>query len=130
MHKCLRLFLVATLCCVLSTGVVLARDLIQGETCEVAADRVIEGSLFTLCQKLHIAGRVEGNVLGIALRASITGEVGGNVYLAGLQLDLDGTVLGDLHYAGLALNLRSLGVEQKEPVEGQLVFATLSTQSR
>ena len=127
MHKCLRLFLVATLCCVLSTGVVLARDLIQGETCEVAADRVIEGSLFTLCQKLHIAGRVEGNVLGIALRARITGEVGGNVYLAGLQLDLDGMVLGDLHYAGLALNLRSSGAEPKEPVQGQLAFATLST---
>ncbi len=127
MHTSLRLVLAVTMGCLLSTSVVFARDLIQGEDCEIAADRVIEGSLFTLCQKLHIAGRVEGNVFGIALRASITGEVGGNVYLAGLQLDLDGTVLRDLHYAGLALNLRSSGAEPTEPVQGQLAFATLST---
>ena len=127
MHTSLRRILAITMWCLLSTSVVFARGLIQGEDCEIAADRVIEGSLFTLCQKLHIAGRVEGNVLGIALRASITGEVEGNVYLAGLQLDLEGTVLRDLHYAGLALNLRSSGAEPKEPVQGQLAFATLST---
>ncbi len=50
MHKGLRFILVVTMGCLLCTGVVLARDLIQGETCEIAADRVIEGSLFTLCQ--------------------------------------------------------------------------------
>ncbi len=125
MRKAFRLFMAATLLCLLTTGVVQAREMIQGENCRIAADRVVEGSLFTFCQNLQIEGRVEGNLIGIALRASISGEISQNVYLAGLELDVTGTIQRDLHYVGLTINV--LGT-RAQPIRGQLIFAALSSQ--
>jgi hypothetical protein len=110
-----------------TTGVVLAREMIQGEQCVVAADEVIEGTLFTFCQTLDVAGRVEGNIIGIALRARISGEVTESVYLTGTQLDLTGVIHRDLHFAGIILDLHSANETVHRPVKGQIIFATLST---
>lgn len=99
--------------------------MIQGENCTIAADRVVEGSLFTLCQNLKVEGRVEGNLIGIALRASISGEISQNVYLAGLELDVTGAIQRDLHYLGLTMNVLET---RGQPIRGQLIFATLSSQ--
>ncbi|MCE2473657.1 MAG: polymer-forming cytoskeletal protein [Anaerolineae bacterium] len=126
MLKALRLTLFATVICLLTTGVVFARELRQGENCTIPADTVIKGSLFTFCQNLTIAGRVEGNLIGIGLRATISGEIGKNVYLAGLTLEQSGAIQGDLHYVGLMLHLDAPAAEPHRPVEGQLIFAALS----
>ena len=128
MSKPLRLFLFAAALSLLSTGVVLARVMQQGEDCLVPADEVIKGTLFILCQNLTIAGRVEGNVIGIGLRTVISGEVGDNVYLAGLELDLTGKISRDLHFVGLTMSLTSPLAERHRPVLGQVMFASLSAQ--
>jgi len=124
-RKAFRLFMAAAFLCLLTTGVVQAREMIQGENCAIAADRVVEGSLFTFCQNLQIEGRVEGNLIGIALRASISGEISQNVYLAGLELDVTGAIQRDLHYVGLTMKV--LGT-RAQPIGGQLIFAALSSQ--
>ena len=126
MLKALRLALLATLICLLTAGGVFARELQQGETCTVPADTVINGSLYTFCQNLTIAGRVEGNLIGIGLRTTISGEIGENVYLAGLTLEHSGDIHGDLHYVGLMLHLDAPAAEPHRPVSGQLVFGALS----
>lgn len=110
-----------------TTGIVLAREMIQGEQCTVAADEIIEGTLFTFCQILTVDGRVEGNIIGIALRATISGEVTESIYLAGTQLKLTGLIQGDLHYAGITLDISSPDETLHHPVTGQIIFATLST---
>lgn len=126
MLKTLRLTLFAALISLLTTGVVLARELQQGEHCTIPAGTVVKGSLFTFCQNLTIAGRVEGNLIGIGLRTTIRGEIGKSVYLTGLTLEQDGVVRGDLHYVGLMLHLDAPGAAPHRPVEGQLIFAALS----
>ena len=128
MRRTLTLIIIGLFISLLTTGVVLAREMIQGEQCTVESDEVISGTYFTFCQKLTINGRVEGNIFGIALRTVITGEVTGNVYVAGLELDLTGEVQGDLHYAGITLDIHGVASDAPEiPVRGQIVFATLSS---
>lgn len=128
MPKPLRLIISATALCLLAAGATFARSLHQGEDCTVPADTVIEGTLFTLCQNLIIAGRVEGNVIGIGLRSEISGDIGRNVYLAGLELTHTGNIGGDLHYAGLKMNLAAPATATHRPLQGQIVFAALSAQ--
>lgn len=128
MPKPLRLMVLATALCLLAAGATLARSLHQGEDCTVPADTVIEGTLFTLCQNLTIAGRVEGNVIGIGLRSHISGDIGKNVYLAGLELTHRGNIGGDLHYAGLKMNLAASTSATHQPLQGQIIFAALSAQ--
>ena len=128
MPKPLRLFLFAAALSLLVTGLVFARSMQQGEYCQIPAEAVIKGTLFTLCQNLEIAGRVEGNVIGIGLRTAITGEIGRNVYLAGLELDLSGDINGDLHYVGLTMHVAAPEDPPQEPVRGQIIFAALSAQ--
>ena len=125
MRKAFRLFIATALPCLLTTGVVQAREMIQGENCRIAANQVVEGSLFTFCQNLQIEGRFNGNLIGIALRAIITGEISQHVYLAGLELDVIGTIQRDLHFFGLSVNV--LGT-QAMPIRGRLIIAGLSSQ--
>lgn len=127
MRRTLFMTLIAILISLLSTGVVLAREMIQGEHCTVGVDEVIEGTLFTFCQTLTVEGRVEGNIIGIALRATISGEVTESVYLIGTQLDITGVIHRDLHYAGIVMDLYSDSETIHHPVKGQIIFATLST---
>lgn len=126
MLKALRLTLFCTVIGLLTTGVVLARELRQGEHCTVPADAVVKGTLFVFCQNLTIAGRIEGNLIGIGLRATISGEIGKNVYLAGLTLEQSGAIQGDLHYVGLMMHLDAPTAEPHRPVASQVIFAALS----
>ena len=126
MPRRVHLLLLVALFSLLSSGVVLARAVQQGENCNIPAGETVQGTLFVLCQNLQIAGRVEGNLIGVGLRTTISGYVGENVYLAGLELDLTGTVLGDVHYVGLMLELASADSASHRPVLGQLMFAALS----
>ena len=82
--------------------------------------------MFTFCQNLIVAGRVEGNIIGIALRASISGEISENVYLLGIEFTHTGVIEGDLHYSGIVLTLQSPDSSIHHPIDGQLIFATLS----
>lgn len=125
MRRSLTLILIGFILSTLTTGVVFAREMIQGEHCTVEANEVIDGTFFTFCQTLTINGTVDGNIIGIALRTVIDGDVTGNVYMAGLELDLSGTVDGDLHYVGITLDVHT-NKTQNQSVRGQLLFATLS----
>jgi hypothetical protein len=99
----LRLILIISL--LLSGGVVLARDVLRAGECTVSEDTVIDGTLFVLCQDLHIDGRVNGDVIGAAVRTEINGDVFGNVYLLSSQLDVRGRITKDLHFGGVVLRL-------------------------
>ena len=99
----LRLIIIISL--LLGGSVVLARDVLNAGECNVPADTVIEGTLFVLCQDLHIDGRVNGDVIGTAVRTEINGDVFGNVYLLSSQLDVRGRVTKDLHFGGVVLRL-------------------------
>lgn len=126
MPKPLRRFLLAALICLLTSGVVFARAMQQGENCIVPADTVVQGSLFAFCQNLEIAGKVEGSVYGIGLRTTISGEIGSNVYIAGLALDLTGSLHGALHYIGLMLRLGPPASAPSPAACSELNFAALS----
>gem|GEM_PF-811170 len=128
MPRTLTLIFIGVLICLLTTGVVFAREMIQGEQCTVESDEVITGTYFTFCQILTIDGQVDGNIMGIALRTIVSGDIRGNVYLAGLEFDLSGTVHGDLHYTGITLDINVPNTQSPaRPIRGQLVFATLSS---
>lgn len=126
MRRTISLILCGIVLSLLTTGLVLAREMIQGEQCTVEADEVVEGTLFTFCQNLIVEGRVEGNIIGIALRANISGIVEENVYIAGIELIHTGVIKQDLHYAGIILHIESPEEILHRPIEGQVVFATLS----
>lgn len=84
---------------------VLAREYLQGNDCEVAADEVIDGTVFLLCENLEMHGIINGNLMGIALRSDITGSVRGSVYLAGGRSSISGVIERDLHFGGIAINV-------------------------
>ena len=82
-----------------------ALETLQGDTCMVEAERVIDGSLLVLCGTLMVNGTVTGNVIGGAFYADINGTVQGDVYLLAGQLDIHGTVADDVVFVGAALRL-------------------------
>lgn len=82
-----------------------AREVLQQETCEIAADETISGSLYVFCQTLIIDGIVENNLIGASVTTVINGEVGGGIYLVGGQFDLHGGIRDNLHYLGAVLNI-------------------------
>ncbi|MFW5691996.1 MAG: hypothetical protein ACOCX3_01455 [Chloroflexota bacterium] len=87
------------------TGGASARGILDGETCNVEADTVIEGNLFVLCGELRIDGHVRGSVIGGARSARINGMVDGSVYLFGGELIVTGELGKDIHFAGLVLDV-------------------------
>jgi len=92
--------------CLLATAtVVSAREVLNRTECVVEAGTVIEGTLFTLCEKLDILGEIDGDVIGVAIRTRIAGRVNGSVYLASGQLDISGTILRDVHFVGPVLRV-------------------------
>lgn len=82
-----------------------ALETLQGDTCVVAAEEVVEGSLLALCGTLVVNGTVTGDVLGAAFYADLNGTVRGDVYLLAGQLDVHGTVGDDVMFVGAALRL-------------------------
>jgi hypothetical protein len=87
-------------------GAVSAAVLQQADPCTVAADEVVEGNLFALCQQLTVEGRVTGDIVGVVLGADLNGRIDGSVYLLGGRVNLRGRVGQDVHFAGPVIYLR------------------------
>ncbi len=117
----------------LVTGVASARDILQGDSCTVEADEIIQGNVFVLCRELLVEGEIQGNLIGIAIQAQIYGEVQGNLYLVSAQLELAGAVERDVYFAGATLDVLPIqnpddeSDESISPINGHLINATLST---
>lgn len=99
---------------ILLPGTAAARETLQGDTCVVEADRVIDGNLFALCGTLIVNGTVNGDIIGAAFYADINGTVQGDVYLASGQLDINGTVGDDVVFIGAVLRLQPQAVFGRE----------------
>ncbi|MDZ4765322.1 MAG: polymer-forming cytoskeletal protein [Chloroflexota bacterium] len=89
----------------LTTAPVWAQSIMQGDSCLISAESVIEGDLVALCRTLRIDGVVQGNLLGAATTAVIHGSVEGSIYLVAGRLDVHGSIGRDLHFAGSAVHL-------------------------
>lgn len=99
-----------------------ARDILQGDTCTVAADTTLTGDVFVACQQLIVDGTITGSLFGAALSARINGTVQNSVYLLSWQLEIAGTVEGDVHFGG-----GSLAVQSAAALTGDVLSASLST---
>jgi hypothetical protein len=82
-------------------------QILQSDSCSVAADEVIEGNLYVLCPELVIEGQITGNLIGAAFTAEINGTIDKNIYLIGGEVEMGGTLGSDLHFAGVSLDLLS-----------------------
>ncbi|MEZ4669108.1 MAG: polymer-forming cytoskeletal protein [Anaerolineae bacterium] len=105
-----RVAIVLVLCALLLVvghGPAGAREIRQGDQCEVGANEVIKGNLFVICRALQIKGQVDGDVIGAATDATITGTVNGDLYMAAGQLDIAGTINGSIHFGGPVLRILS-----------------------
>lgn len=99
-----------------------AREILQGDTCTVAADTTITGDVFVACQQLIVEGTITGSLFGAALSGSISGTVGNSAYLLMWQLEVSGTIDGDLHFGG-----GSVHVKPTATLTGDVISASLST---
>ena len=120
-----RAVLVAVVIFLAGLGMVSAREVLQGDQCQIEAGRTVTGNLLVLCRTLTVDGHVTGNLLGLATNAVINGQVDGNVYMISGQLDVRGTVGDDLHFGGLVLRVHD-GTVFSDPHAG-LLSASLST---
>lgn len=120
MHRVL-LFLMIFL---LSTGVVSANEVLDGENCTVTPDEIITDNVFVLCGELRVEGRIEGHLIGAARTVTITGSVEGSIYLAAVELNMNGQVGKDIHFAGLALTIDEQ--TQFEHAQGGIISLSLS----
>jgi hypothetical protein len=99
-------FIAMTLVAVLiGAGVVSAREIQQGDRCDIPVERTITGNLLVLCRTLTLEGHVTGNLIGAATSAIINGQVDGDVYMLAGQLDVGGTIGEDLHFAGIVMRV-------------------------
>jgi len=99
-----------------------AREILQGDTCTVAADTTITGDVFVACQQLIIDGTITGNLFGAALSGRISGTVGNSAYLLMWQLEISGSIDGDLHFGGGAVH-----ITPSATLTGDVISASLST---
>ncbi len=111
----------------LVTGVASAREIIQGDQCDIGEDETVTGTLFVLCRTLTVEGRIEGNIIGAATIATIgeTGTVTGSIYLLAGQLDVYGNIGKDLHFAGVVLRVHE--TVRFSTQNGDLISLGLST---
>lgn len=78
-----------------------AIEVVRGESCEVAADRVIRDDVVLMCERdATIAGTIEGDLYFLAQSLTITGRVDGDVIGASERLEIPGQV--DLSVRALA----------------------------
>lgn len=81
-----------------------AIEVVRGESCEVAADRVIRDDVVLMCERdATIAGTIEGDLYFLAQSLTITGRVDGDVMGLGERLEVPGQV--DLSVRALAQTL-------------------------
>lgn len=83
-----------------------AAAVLQSDLCTVAADEIIEGNLFVLCQQLIVNGHVTGDIVGVAASADLYGQIDGSLYLLGGRMNVRGSIGQDIHFAGPVIYLR------------------------
>src|SRR5579871_3987512 len=83
-----------------------AHDVLQGDSCSIAAGEKIEGNVFALCRTLTVDGEIDGDLMGGGSSIQINGQVDGSVYLVGGQLTISGKIGKDVHFAGGTLEIR------------------------
>ena len=104
-----------------------AIEVLRGESCEVAADRVIrddvvlmcernatiagtiEGDLYYLTQSLTITGRVDGDVMGVSERLEVRGLVDLSVRALAQTVEIGGAVGRGLAAAGQRITVAEGG---------------------
>lgn len=118
----IRIALIIAILCL--AGGVSAGEYLDGETCHVQPDEVIDGDLFVFCGELRVEGRVTGSIIGAARTAYLTGTVDGSVYLLGGELVLDGTLGKDLHFGGIVVTVNETATFETD--NGGIISANLS----
>ena len=120
------LWLVGLLVLVGNVRFAFAHDVLQGDTCSVGADEVIEGNVFALCRTLTVSGVINGDLFGGGATIEIDGTVRGSLYLAGGQLDISGKIGKDVHFAGGVMTLMPTAEFLSD--SGDVVSASMSTE--
>jgi cytoskeletal protein CcmA (bactofilin family) len=83
-----------------------AFEMIGGEErLEIAAGKVVAGSLAASADEVQIAGTVEGDLFVAGERVVIAGEVTGNVFAWARELEVPGRIGGSLHAASERLRI-------------------------
>gem|GEM_PF-2851675 len=98
---------IALILAVVAASGVLANEALQATTCDVPADKVIEGNLYVVCQDLTVAGRIEGSIIGVAINAQISGTVMDDIYLLARTLTVDGNLNEDMLVVSGSLTIGS-----------------------
>jgi cytoskeletal protein CcmA (bactofilin family) len=81
-------------------GVARAQSFRTGESTTVAANEVVDSSLYIAGRTVDIAGEVNGDVFCAGQNVTISGKVNGDVICAGQTVNISGTVMGDVRVAG------------------------------
>ncbi|HTE22750.1 MAG TPA: polymer-forming cytoskeletal protein [Candidatus Limnocylindria bacterium] len=81
-------------------GLARAQVIRSGDNTTVAANEVIDSSLYAFGKTIDIAGEVKGDVICGGQNVSISGRVSGDVICAGQTVRISGRVAGDVRAAG------------------------------
>lgn len=108
----------------LLTSVVSAGEILDGDLCNIEAERTVSDDVFVLCGDLTIDGHIEGNLIGAARTTRINGQIDGSIYLLGGELIMNGTIGKDVHFGGLILNITEDALFQHR--SGSIISINLS----
>jgi cytoskeletal protein CcmA (bactofilin family) len=81
-------------------GVARAQSFRTGESTTVAANEVVDSSLYAAGRTVDIAGEVNGDVFCAGQNITISGKVNGDIICAAQTVNISGTVTGDVRVAG------------------------------
>ncbi|MBL8132382.1 MAG: hypothetical protein JNL42_11040 [Anaerolineae bacterium] len=119
-----RILIILLLFSLVTASPVFAETVLQGDTCTVTADTIIEGDLFALCRTLIVDGVVRGHLYSVSAAAQINGSVEGSVYLLGGQATFAGSFAGNLHFIGGLMQIAPSA--QLTAADGSLTALSLS----
>lgn len=100
-------------------GVAQAQSFRTGDNTTVAADEVVDSSLYAAGRTVDIAGEVRGDVFCAGQNVTISGKVDGDIICAGQTVHISGTVTGDVRVAGQTITMTAV-------VDGNLSVASQS----
>jgi hypothetical protein len=103
-----------------------AHDVLQGDSCTIAAEQQIEGNVFALCRTLIVSGVINGDLFGGGSTIQVDGTVNGSLYLVGGQLDIRGKIGKDIHFGGGVLTLKPTA--QFLSSSADVISASMSTE--
>jgi len=103
-----------------------AHDVLQGDSCTIAAGQQVEGNVFALCRTLVVSGVINGDLFGGGSTIQIDGTVNGSLYLVGGQLDISGKIGKDIHFGGGVLMIKPTA--QLLSDQADVISASMSTE--